>query len=138
MDLLGAFPRAYDFFGDRSFYLLDKPGHMAGHLAGLAQTSPGEWVFMGGDCCHHRALLEGTRPVSVTIGPTGGTSGLHRDPATAIRTIGLIRQLEGYEHVFVALAHDAMLVDRMPLNGWKGSSWKKAIDDDVNRTYRAL
>jgi hypothetical protein len=29
-------------------------------------------------------------------------------------------------------------VDPMPLNGWKGSSWKKAIDDDVNRTYRAL
>jgi glyoxylase-like metal-dependent hydrolase (beta-lactamase superfamily II) len=137
---VGPFPRAHDFFGDGSFYLLDTPGHMPGHLAGLAQTDPGEWVFMGGDCCHHRALLVGTRPVSVTVGPNG-TPSFHRDPKAAIKTIGLIRELEEYEHVFVALAHDAMLVDRMPLypspvNGWKGSLWKKGIDDDVNHEYR--
>ena len=47
--------RAYDFFGDGSFYLLDTPGHDIGHLAGLARTTtnPDTFVFMGGDLCHH-------------------------------------------------------------------------------------
>ncbi|KAJ5171300.1 uncharacterized protein N7500_004083 [Penicillium coprophilum] len=47
--------RAFDFFGDGSFYLLDTPGHAIGHLAGLARTttSPDTFVFLGGDLCHH-------------------------------------------------------------------------------------
>lgn len=47
--------RAFDFFGDGSFYLLDTPGHDHGHLAGLARTTtnPDTFVFMGGDLCHH-------------------------------------------------------------------------------------
>ncbi|KLO90595.1 uncharacterized protein LW93_11015 [Fusarium fujikuroi] len=47
--------RAFDFFGDGSFYLLDTPGHSIGHLAGLARTttSPDTFIFMGGDLCHH-------------------------------------------------------------------------------------
>lgn len=51
---IGSF-RAYDFFSDGSFYLLDTPGHAIGHLAGLARTtsSPDTFIFMGGDLCHH-------------------------------------------------------------------------------------
>ncbi|KAJ4128840.1 hypothetical protein NW768_007361 [Fusarium equiseti] len=47
--------KAFDFFGDGSFYLLDTPGHAAGHLAGLARTtnSPSTFILMGGDLCHH-------------------------------------------------------------------------------------
>ncbi|KAF4446560.1 N-acyl homoserine lactonase AttM [Fusarium austroafricanum] len=47
--------RAFDFFGDGSFYLLDTPGHDIGHLGGLARTttSPDTFIFMGGDLCHH-------------------------------------------------------------------------------------
>ncbi|KAI0132857.1 beta-lactamase-like protein [Xylariales sp. AK1849] len=47
--------RAFDFFGDGSFYLLDTPGHAVGHLAGLVRTTqnPDTFVFMGGDVCHH-------------------------------------------------------------------------------------
>jgi hypothetical protein len=54
----GAF-RAYDFFGDGSFYLLDTPGHDIGHLAGLARTTinPDTFIFMGGDLCHHGAEI---------------------------------------------------------------------------------
>ncbi|GAB1316386.1 hypothetical protein MFIFM68171_06596 [Madurella fahalii] len=54
----GAF-RAFDFFGDGSFYLLDTPGHAVGHLSGLARTTadPDTFVFMGGDLCHHAAQL---------------------------------------------------------------------------------
>ncbi|KAK5075253.1 hypothetical protein LTS08_001664 [Lithohypha guttulata] len=47
--------RAYDYFGDGSFYLLDTPGHAVGHLAGLARTtnSPSTFILMGGDLTHH-------------------------------------------------------------------------------------
>lgn len=51
--------RAFDFFGDGSFYLLDTPGHATGHLAGLARTTddPETFIFMGGDLCHHGAEI---------------------------------------------------------------------------------
>ena len=136
---LGPFERAYDYFGDGSFFLVDAPGHMAGHLGALAQVNEGEWVFMGGDCCHHRALLIGARPVSVTVGPNG-TSSFHKDPPTAISTIEKIRLLEREGNVFVALAHDAMLEERMPLypdslKNWKTAAWKKDLDQAVQAAY---
>lgn len=49
--------RAFDLFGDGSFYLLDTPGHAIGHLAGLARTTPDTFVMMGGDLCHHGGAL---------------------------------------------------------------------------------
>ncbi|CAM1506336.1 Fc.00g059770.m01.CDS01 [Cosmosporella sp. VM-42] len=136
---IGPFERAYDYFGDGSFYLLDAPGHMPGHLGALAQTGEDEWVFMGGDCCHHRALLVGARPVSVTVGPNG-TPSFHKDPPTAISTIEKVRILERGGNVFVALAHDAMLEGKMPvypasLKGWKESAWKRELDQAVKAAY---
>ncbi|KAI6754572.1 hypothetical protein HG530_012324 [Fusarium avenaceum] len=51
--------RAFDFFGDGSFYLLNTPGHSIGHLAGLARTTanPDTFILMGGDLCHHGGEL---------------------------------------------------------------------------------
>lgn len=47
--------RAFDFYGDGSFYLIDSPGHAIGHMCGLARTSanPAEFIIMGGDIAHH-------------------------------------------------------------------------------------
>lgn len=47
--------RAFDWFGDGSFYLLDTPGHATGHLAGLVRTTtnPDTFICMGGDATHH-------------------------------------------------------------------------------------
>ena len=125
----------HDYFGDGSFFLVDTPGHMPGHLGGLARTGQDEWVFFGGDCCHHRALLTGNRPMSVTVGPGGGKS-FHKDPTAAKNTIEKVRELEAGGEVLVALAHDALLEGRMPLypeqlNGWKGSEWKSDLDEAV-------
>lgn len=132
----GPFPRAHDYFGDGSFFLVDAPGHMPGHLGAVARTAPEEWIFMGGDCCHHRSLLVGDRPMSVTVGPNG-TSSFHRDPDQAKQTIEKIRRLDG-DRVLVALAHDASLEGTMPeypqrLNEWKGSAWKRKLDGSLNR-----
>ena len=124
---IGSFGPTLDFFGDDSFYLLDAPGHMAGHVAGLALTAAGRWAPFGGDCCHHRALLCGTRPISVTCGPTG-PAGFHKDPKLAQTTFDKIRELEDTGDCFVALAHDHVLDGVVPLypqslNGWESSTW---------------
>lgn len=49
---------AHDYFGDGSFYLLDSPGHCAGHISALARTTSSSvdeddtFIFLGGDICH--------------------------------------------------------------------------------------
>lgn len=136
---LGPFEHAHDYFGDGSFYLLNTPGHMPGHLGGLALTGAGEWVFMGGDCCHHRDILVGSRPMSVTSGPLGRC--FHADANLAKRTLDKIRQLEKSGDVFVALAHDSFLVGTMPeyphsLNGWSGSEWRKNLQAVLSQHYK--
>ena len=137
----GPFHRAFDFFDDGSFYLVDTPGHLPGHMAGVAMTAPDEWVVMGGDCCHHRSLLMQTRPMSVSCGPAGKV-GFHLNPDAAKGTIGTIRRVEkdAAGRVLVALAHDSYLRGRMPefprkLNGFRGSEWKKGLDEVLRREY---
>lgn len=47
--------RAFDYFGDGSFYILDSPGHTIGHMNALARTSvdPPEFIHLCGDSAHH-------------------------------------------------------------------------------------
>lgn len=124
--------RGHDLFGDGSFYLVDTPGHMPGHLSGLARTGEDEWLLFGGDCCHHRDLLVETRPMSVTVGP-GPNPSFHKDPVVAKETMAKIRALEDDGSTLILLAHDALLEGVMPeypasLNNWKTSQWKKELD----------
>ena len=121
---LGPFPKAYDYFGDGSFYLLDSPGHMVGHQMGLARTGLNEWVVMGGDCCHHKDLLEidKARSISVKDGPNG-QPGFHKDAVAARSSIDKLRIMREYRNVLTVLAHDASLQGKVPmypfnLNGW--------------------
>lgn len=59
--------RAFDFFGDGSFYLLDTPGHAIGHLCGLARTtnSPDTFIMMGGDLCHHSGEMRPSKHLAL-------------------------------------------------------------------------
>ncbi|KAJ6571763.1 beta-lactamase-like protein [Mycena capillaripes] len=52
--------KAFDFFGDGSFYILDVPGHQLGHVCALARVTPTSFVFMGADACHHAGVLRPT------------------------------------------------------------------------------
>lgn len=137
----GPFSKAIDWWGDQSFYVIDAPGHMDGHLAATARTGPDEWVFMGGDCCHHRSLLCGSRPLGVSAGPGGGP-GFHRYPDVAKGTIQQVRALEQEGSVLIALAHDSRLDGLMPvypevLNGWRSSKWKRTLDEGLARDFPA-
>ncbi|KAL4966602.1 MBL fold metallo-hydrolase [Aspergillus stella-maris] len=61
--------RAYDYFGDGSFYLLDSPGHAIGHLCGLARTTGNSdtFVLLGGDIAHYTGIF---RPSTLLPLPT--------------------------------------------------------------------
>ena len=65
---------AIDYFGDGSFYLLDAPGHMIGHLNALARTScnPDTFIYMGADSFHHGSVLKPNEythlPSSIDLG----------------------------------------------------------------------
>jgi glyoxylase-like metal-dependent hydrolase (beta-lactamase superfamily II) len=72
--------RAFDYFGDGSFYLLDAPGHAIGHMCGLARvtsTQDGEgedtFIFMGADTAHHGGEFRPTEylpfPKEITPSP---------------------------------------------------------------------
>ncbi|KAJ7170485.1 beta-lactamase-like protein [Mycena crocata] len=45
--------KAIDYFGDGSFYLLNTPGHLPGHITGLARVTPTSFISLGGDTFHH-------------------------------------------------------------------------------------
>lgn len=51
--------KAFDYFGDGSFYLLDSPGHAVGHICGLARTTndPATFILLGGDVCHYAGIF---------------------------------------------------------------------------------
>ncbi|KAJ6486901.1 hypothetical protein C8R45DRAFT_996388 [Mycena sanguinolenta] len=57
--VVGGF-KAFDFFGDGSFYILDVAGHQAGHVCGLARVTPTSFVLMGADACHHAGVFRPT------------------------------------------------------------------------------
>ncbi|KAF3385128.1 Cytochrome P450 monooxygenase andK [Penicillium rolfsii] len=67
---IGGF-QAVDYFGDRSFFLLNAPGHTIGHLAALARISLAstsseehprdKFVFLGGDICHYPGAFRPTK-----------------------------------------------------------------------------
>ncbi|KAH8819109.1 beta-lactamase-like protein [Xylogone sp. PMI_703] len=120
---IGPFPKAYDFFGDGSFYLIDTPGHMPGHQMGFAKTGDDEWVIMGGDCCHHRELVTSqTRTISVTDGP-GGQPGFHKYPDLAVSSIAKLRAMKEYKNVLIILAHDASLQEKVPMYPYNVNDW---------------
>ncbi|KAJ6616422.1 beta-lactamase-like protein [Mycena sp. CBHHK59/15] len=52
----GAF-KAIDYFGDASFYLLNTPGHLPGHMTALARVTPTSFILLSGDSFHHPGQL---------------------------------------------------------------------------------
>lgn len=131
----GPFPKALDFFGDGSFLLLDAPGHMPGHLMGLARTGDDEYVVMGGDCCHHRKIFTGEGKLGEGHGPNGAYS-MHKDLETAKATIAKLHEISLREDVLVCLAHDGYLEPTLQVlpakvNGWRKAGWKAKITKSI-------
>ena len=103
---IGPFPRALDFYGDGSLYIIDAPGHLSGHINVLARTSSdGAWIYLAGDSAHHRHLLTGESDIAVGH-PGHFHDCAHENKEEAEAHLLRIRALLALPRVRVLLAHD--------------------------------
>ena len=104
---IGPFPRAHDYFGDGSLYIVDAAGHLKGHINILARTSPtGSWIYLGADTAHDVRLLTGEKEVAFMAGPNGKTLCAHANKEEAEEHIRRVGSLLKIPRVHVLLAHD--------------------------------
>ncbi|KAI1420046.1 hypothetical protein F5Y12DRAFT_164263 [Xylaria sp. FL1777] len=104
------FPRTIDFFGDKSVYVIDSPGHIHGHVNLLARISEKKYVYLGGDCCHDVRILSGEKGIAEYDDGHGGLRSVHVNTSLAKNTLAEIdegvSQLRKDTDVEVVLAHD--------------------------------
>ncbi|KAJ7273018.1 beta-lactamase-like protein [Mycena rebaudengoi] len=58
---------ALDFFGDGSFYLLNTPGHLPGHMTALARVTSSTFVLLGADSGHHVGQIRPTHDLQRAV-----------------------------------------------------------------------
>ena len=106
-DSIGPFPRAYDYFGDGSMYIVDAAGHLPGHINVFARTNAtGSWIYLAGDTAHDMRLLTGEHQVAFSFDDAGHMVCAHSDKEKAEEHIARVRQLLDFPKVQVLLAHD--------------------------------
>ena len=149
---LGSFELAFDLFEDGSAYVVDTPGHAAGHQSlllrvrtpgtstrasspsstGSAYLDEDNFVFLVGDWFHHPALLQD--PFKTARTPYSCYT-VHIDPDLAINTLIRTRELAKRENVWVIASHDMSImrtlskgedevVGLVALNDWRQKGWK--------------
>ena len=115
----GPFQRTADVFGDGSLYLVDAPGHYAGHQLVLvrvkAAASGGEkddYVILCGDAFHHPKILKEpglmARPPYSFLG-----RGMHPEHEQSLDTVERCNKLAREENVWVVAAHDWTVRDKI-------------------------
>ncbi|KAI1749124.1 hypothetical protein F4782DRAFT_514670 [Xylaria castorea] len=106
----GGFPRTVDFFGDKSVFVIDSPGHIHGHVNLLVRTGESKYVYLGADCCHDTRILSGERGIAEYDDGRGGIRSVHVHTGLARKTLVEIdrgvTQLRKDMDVEVVLAHD--------------------------------
>ncbi|KAG6834259.1 hypothetical protein H0H93_010800 [Arthromyces matolae] len=104
---IGPFPRAFDFYGDGSLFIIDAAGHLPGHLNILARTSSdGAWIYLAGDSAHHWDLVTGKGQIAVRHGAHGFSKCAYADKKETERHLSCMRDLLSYPRVRILLAHD--------------------------------
>jgi hypothetical protein len=148
--IIGGF-RAYDFFEDGSFYLLDTPGHDVGHLAGLVRTTsdPDTFIFLGGDICHHGGEIRPSphvpiprnlqfhAPCSVSDFEAMGfkygrktdepffSPALVHNMTQAVQTIKDAAVVDAQSNIFSIFAHDMAIVGVVDFYPHRANEWKE-------------
>ncbi|KAK6849023.1 hypothetical protein PG995_012856 [Apiospora arundinis] len=126
---LAGFSHTLDLYGDGSVYVVDSPGHIYGHVNLLVRTGEGEYVYLGGDCCHDPRILAGEKEFAEYPDSQGGVRSVHTDTALARATLGNIRTFaeaaigpQGSKiQVEVVVAHDAAWAERNGGRFWPGA-----------------
>ncbi|KAG6902653.1 hypothetical protein C0995_013778, partial [Termitomyces sp. Mi166 len=133
---LGPFPRAFDFYGDGSLYIIDAAGHLPGHLNVLARTSAdGAWIFLAGDSAHHWDLVTGKGQIAIHEHMHGFFRCAYLDKEEAERHLARMRELLGMPRVRVLLAHDEPWYN---VNKGGGAFWPGKIPSLRNNHATAL
>ncbi|KAJ5556352.1 hypothetical protein N7494_000267 [Penicillium frequentans] len=127
----GPFENAMDLFGDGSFWIIQAPGHMPGNLGACARLATGDWIVLGSDCCHSRALFVGTKEFASFQLPDGETFSLHKDLLAAKDTLDRMRIMERRYKAHVALAHDTAWMEKED-----DPVLLSLLDDDFRRDMR--
>ncbi|EGN96610.1 hypothetical protein SERLA73DRAFT_93143 [Serpula lacrymans var. lacrymans S7.3] len=105
---IGPFPRTFDYFGDGSMYIVDAPGHLAGHVNIFARTSAdGAWIFLAGDSAHDFRLVTGEKEIAVRLDAAGHIQCSHANKEDAAETIRRIGSLLNVPRVQILIAHDS-------------------------------
>jgi len=106
---IGPYPHALDFFGDGSLYVVDAPGHVAGHLNVLARTSAdGSWILLGGDSAHDWRIVTGVKECACETDTATGKVRyiMHANKEAAEENLERVRALLRVPRVRVLIAHD--------------------------------
>ena len=136
---LGAFEAAFDLFNDGSAYIIDTPGHTAGHQMLLLRVkkrpngTADDFVLLTGDCYHHPAIL-GDPLLSAR--PPFSKSSMHSDPQLAIDTMFRTKRCAKEEYIWAVGAHDSLVSNAISpgsetieglvlLNEWRENGWKR-------------
>jgi glyoxylase-like metal-dependent hydrolase (beta-lactamase superfamily II) len=136
---LGPFEAAFDLFNDGSAYIIDAPGHAAGHQMLLLRVKTGsidavdDFILLAGDCYHHPAMRDD--PL-LTARPPFSKSSMHVDPEAAIDTMFRVRRCAKEENIWVVAAHDFLIGDSISprtdavnglvlLTDWREKRWKR-------------
>ncbi|GES60374.1 metallo-beta-lactamase superfamily protein [Aspergillus terreus] len=108
--------RAFDYFGDGSFFLLDSPGHAIGHLCGLVRTttSPDTFILLGGDVCHYAGVFRPSKhlpmPFQITPHPIRPSSSVPFCPGSAWEELQRSRDRQPDQSLYdTTFAHDIPL-----------------------------
>ncbi|KAL5356374.1 hypothetical protein BJX96DRAFT_162430 [Aspergillus floccosus] len=108
--------RAFDYFGDGSFFLLDSPGHAIGHLCGLVRTttSPNTFILLGGDVCHYAGVFRPSKhlpmPSQITPHPIRPSSSISFCPGSAWEELQRSRDRRPDQSLYdTTFAHDIPL-----------------------------
>ena len=108
---LGPFEAAIDVFGDGSAYIVNAPGHLAGHVNMLCRTENTQWVYLASDACHDKRIMTGEKDIGTWENNKGQNMCIHNSPEVAKESIERIRALvemgkDQSQPVEVILAHD--------------------------------
>lgn len=135
---LGAFEAAVDLFDDGSVYLIDAPGHTAGHQMLMLRVkinsngAPDDFIILAGDCYHHPAML--ANPL-LTARPPFSKSCMHSDSEAAIDTMFRTKRCAEEEYIWSVGAHDFSVKNAVSpntdtveglvlLTDWREKGWK--------------
>jgi glyoxylase-like metal-dependent hydrolase (beta-lactamase superfamily II) len=105
---LGLFSHTLDFFEDGSFYIVNSPGHVEGHINGLVRIGPRNFILLGSDSCHDTRLLDGSCCIAKFKHPDGIFKSVHTDDEKTALHIEKLRKMRDLANgeLDIVLAHD--------------------------------